>query len=287
MCDLEQLIDHMGEPTADSSLLPTYWVSRAAREHVKVALTGDGGDELFGGYDRYRAMRCLQHHSWWLRHLPVRPQVHHPYTLRTRLHRLARAAAQPTAAAQYGHIMHLFTDDQLRQLGLEVSPSAWQMPDWPAASDPADAAMQWDLQHYLPHDLLRKVDRASMAAGLEVRCPMLDGHVVALAGRLKTNAKISGRRQKIVLRQLAAKLLPKRIASRPKRGFAIPIGQWFCHEWKDPLAQRRFDGNLQDLGLQKNAIEKLFQQHIRNEVDHTHRLFALLGLSIWQRGLKQ
>ena len=293
LADLDDLIAIMGEPTADSSLLPTYWVSRAARQHVKVALTGDGGDELFGGYDRYRAMALLQRHRWWLRMLPkdlLRPcPRNHPRSLGTRLHRLLDAASYATPPSQYRSIMHLFTDEQILQLGIELPSEckgSWPISDWPDQTDAALAAMRWDLGHYLAHDLLRKVDRASMAVSLEVRCPLLDRSVVELTSRLSRQQLQLNRQPKAILRYIARELVPASIVERPKQGFAIPIGHWFRHELKAPLAERLFDGTLDGLGIRRAFVERLYQEHRgkrRVQVDHTHRLFSLLTLSMWQR----
>ena len=289
--DFDRLIGIIGEPTADSSLLPTYWLSRATRSQVKVVLSGDGGDELFAGYDRYRAMRLLQRHRWWLRRIPpkmVLPNATRPYSPRTRLHRLVAAAQPDGPADQYRHLVNIFTDDQIRALGVTLGPSDRPgLADWPAFVDSSGAARRWDLQHYLPHDLMRKVDRASMAVGLEVRCPLLDTSVLELACRLPMPVLMSRGRPKGLLRQLAAQLLPATIAARPKRGFAIPIGRWFCQQLRDPLADHLRNGGLDGLGLHPPAIESLFVQHTKGQIDHTHRLFALLGLSLWWRRFTQ
>ncbi len=282
MGDLAALIRIMGEPTADSSLLPTYWLSRAAREHVTVALSGDGGDEVFAGYDRYRAMRLLQRHAAWLRRLPaVKEVAGRPHAWRTRLHRLQAAARCETPAAQYAQIMHLFDSEQLRQLGFDTPDEDFAAPDWPDEPDPVAAALAWDREHYLPFDLLRKVDRASMAVALEVRCPMLDTAVVELAVSLPVEVLMPGGRPKGLLRQLAAKLLPRDIARRPKRGFAVPIGRWFRHEWNAALRDHLLSGELENLGLNRSALERMIHEHTVGRHDHTHRLFALLTLSLW------
>lgn len=310
--DLNRLIAVAGEPTADSSLLPTYWLCKATRRRAKVALSGDGGDELFGGYDRYRALALLGRHQWWLRFLPVGLLADaNPRSMRTRLRRLvdaARAGSDP--ARQYQRMIHLFTERQIRDLGFNrssnnlesacsengVGPSSLEPLDeevsalahWPHELDRLSAAMVWDRTHYLTHELLWKVDRASMAVALEVRSPMLDTAVCELAGRLPPRLLMPGGRPKALLRALAADLgLPPRILNRPKRGFAIPIGYWFRAHMKDALADHLFGGSLDGLGFDRGPIRRYFDEHSRCETDHSHRLFALLQLALWSVWLKK
>jgi asparagine synthase (glutamine-hydrolysing) len=291
LADLEHLVSVIGEPMADSSLLPTYWLSKATRQHVEVALSGDGGDELFGGYDRYRGMRMLQSHRWWLKGVPrgmlgsTRAR-----SWRTRLRRLADASLPQSPARQYQSMIHLFSDGQIAELGVALPADAGgsyppPVSDWPDEADPAQAAMRWDLMHYLPFDLLRKVDRASMAVALEVRCPILDTQVADLAGHLPTNVLMPGGRPKGLLRQVAAELAPRAIVRRPKRGFAVPIGHWFAGELRHVLADRLFDGGLERIGLSSRVARACYDQHVSGAADHSHRLFALLSLSMWSRWL--
>lgn len=286
--DLQRLVALTGEPTSDSSLLPTYWLSRATRKFVKVALSGDGGDELFAGYDRYRAMRLLDRHRWWLGKVPTRLfDDANPRTTRTRLHRLVSAAAECSPSRQYHLLIALFSEQQIRALGVDPKGEPPPLHDWPSEPIPETAAMRWDMSHYLPFDLLRKLDRASMAMALEVRCPMLDTKVCEMAARLPNSVLMPRGRPKTLLRQVAAHLnLPSRIIRRPKRGFAVPIGRWFRGPLREPLRDCIFDTSLQSLSLDRRFVEKIFIEHEQKKMDHTHRLFALLTLSIWCRWLK-
>ncbi len=286
MADLDRLVRHTGQPTADSSVLPTYWLSCAARQHVKVALTGDGGDEIFAGYDRYRAMRLLQRHGWWLGIIPpgfVRPNTSKPRHVGTRLRRLLNAARFSSPSQQYRSIMQLFSDEQILAMGLALPNATQAMPNWTSDADPVTAALDWDRRHYLCHDLLRKTDRASMAIALELRCPLLDGELVDLAARCGPQGLMVAGRTKGLLRQIAGQWLPRAVTDRPKQGFALPVGLWFRRQLKDQLADHLFDHCLEDMGLQRRYIEKIFNEHARSREDHTHRLFALLSLSIWGR----
>ncbi|QDU71372.1 asparagine synthase (glutamine-hydrolyzing) [Mucisphaera calidilacus] len=291
--NLRHIMRLTGDPTADSSILPTYWLCHAARQHVTVALSGDGGDELFGGYDRYRAMRLLRRHGWWLKAIPYGwIPGSSPRALTTKARRLLEAASKGRKpAAHYHDMIHLFRDQQIRSLipGLiETEPiDAPQVPDWPGTHDRVHAAMRWDLEHYLPHVLLRKVDRASMAVALEVRCPILDTQVCDLAGHLPDPVLMPHGRPKGLLRQLAAQLIPRHISRLPKRGFAIPLGDWFRTRLTEQLHDAILTGNLDTLGLQRRPIAKWFDQHQSGRFDHTHRLFALWQLALWNQGNPQ
>ncbi|NBB83632.1 MAG: asparagine synthase (glutamine-hydrolyzing) [Alphaproteobacteria bacterium] len=281
--DLQRLVAMTGEPTGDSSILPTYWLSRAAREHVTVALSGDGGDELFAGYDRYRALRLLARHRWWLGHVPAGWIDHpEPRSRRHRLARLTRAAQQATPGRQYLDMIRLFTPQQLGRLGADTDPASDTPRRFPDEPDPAEAARRWDLHHYLPFDLLRKVDRASMAVALEVRCPLLDRQVVDLASHLPVGVLTPGGRMKGLLRQVAARHLPDAIVRRGKMGFALPLGEWMRSDLREMVRGRLLGhDHLDALGLRLRRVEQLIDEHTTGRADHTHRLFALLTLSMW------
>lgn len=290
IADLQHLMRVTGEPTADSGILPSYWLCKTAKSHVSVALSGDGGDELFGGYDRYRAMSLLARHRWWLKWAPtgLLRSANERSTI-NRLRRLAAAASGTTPAEQYASMIHLFTDAQIRTLapGLVDTLAGDHMEGWPDEPDVAHAAMQWDLGHYLPFELLRKVDRSSMAVALEVRCPMLDTQVTDLAGHLPTSVLMPGGVNKGLLRKLAARHLPDAIIQRPKRGFAIPIGRWFRDKLRDDLADHLNGPALASLGIDPKPIRRLFDEHTQAKADHTHRLFALLQLALWGSWLEE
>ncbi len=286
--DLRRLVATSGEPTADSSILPTFLLCRAARQHLKVAMAGEGGDELFGGYERYRALRLLSRHRWWLRAIPPRLLgVHDQLHTRARFRRLVEAARQRDAAEQYCSISQLFSNRQVEQLGIAVSPRSTGLPDWPDIADPPKAAMRWDLTHYLPYDLLRKIDRASMAVALEVRCPMLDRELSELAAHLPAAVLTPRGRPKQLLRTIARTMLPAEIVNRRKRGFAIPIGRWFAGDLAGPLRDVLPDDRLESLGLAEAPVREMLEAHTTGRADHTHRLFALLSLSLWKAWLDE
>lgn len=303
--DLELLMRLSGEPTADSSLLPQYWLAREARSYIQVALSGDGGDELFGGYDRYRAMRLLHQHARWLGRLPVgKLAAPEQKGATARLKRLVAAGARPLAGGRrYASMIELFDPKTLARLipdrafddrraadELESAELAALLdpglPGWPVGEaegrdQPVHAAMRWDFQHYLPHEVLRKVDRASMAVALEVRCPLLDRAVADLAGHVPPHLLMPRNRPKGLLRRLAAEHLPPAIANRPKRGFAVPIGHWMRGELRDGLADRLASPALEATGVNLAVARETFDEHQRGDADRTHRLFALLQLAIF------
>jgi asparagine synthase (glutamine-hydrolysing) len=282
LADLRLLTAVSGEPMGDSSILPTYWLSRATRRHVKVALSGDGGDEVFGGYERYRAMRLLRRHGPWLRRTPLaRLARSEQKSLRSRIGRLAAAAGRASPAEQYLSMIELFSHEQLRDLGRQPASPPPAMEDWQPESDPVAAAMRWDFEYYLPGDVLQKVDRASMAVALEVRAPLLDFELVEASARLSPSTLMSRSRLKALLKQIAAPLLPTAILARKKQGFALPIGKWFRGPLKTELREHLTDGRLASLGLRQATIDRLFREHADRRADHTHRLFTLLSLALW------
>lgn len=284
--DLQRLIVLMQTPFADSSLLPTYWLCRGARRSIKVALSGDGGDELFYGYDRYRAVSVLRRWGWLLQWVPMRGLNRRDPKSRTeRLARLidaARGAGWPELGAIFGH------EDRLRLFRHRdhhghVSP-------WSRLSD-EDCARRLDIVGYLPGDLLRKVDAASLAAGLEVRCPFLEPVLSARALATPYRVHTRNGRSKALLRELAAEHLPAEICDRPKQGFAIPIGEWFrsgLGGLKDLLTDLL--GSADPFGIVGEALEldmrsinTMVSEHMNGRRDHGQRLYALLVLSIWAK----
>jgi asparagine synthase (glutamine-hydrolysing) len=234
--DLVTLIEQLGLPFGDSSLLPTYWVSKAAREHVKVALSGDGGDELFGGYRRHTVAGVFERWSWLLRCLPTNglsrrsPSRHAAFA--SRLIDAAKGRGYPELVSVFS------TTDFARLLGRQresgLDPRMQLVAARAEANFPgtfAKDALQHDFRHYLPDDLLRKTDTASMAVGLEVRAPFLARELVEAALRTPLKTLMPNRERKGLLKQVARQYLPEHIVNRPKRGFAIPVGEWFRSDY--------------------------------------------------------
>ena len=290
--DLPRIAAAVGEPFADSSALPTYYLARETRNHVKVALSGDGGDELFGGYDRYRAMRlharvrAVTTPLPWMLAAPLIDLLPapHPKSRRTRAKRFLQTLGLDPAAA-YGSVMHLFDHRLLGRLTGQPVPPTWagdyQFELARNGRDAVQAALAADRRTYLPHDLLTKVDRASMAFALEVRSPFMDHELVRFAAGL-TTPQLIGRGSKTMLRLAFRDDLPPEVFDRPKMGFAVPIGDWFRSSLRgllrDTLLAR--DNFMWSHGFHRPTVERLIDEHERG-VDHSQRLYALLMLELW------
>jgi asparagine synthase (glutamine-hydrolysing) len=283
--DLVALIAQLGQPFGDSSILPTCWVSRAAREHVTVALSGDGGDELFAGYDRYLAADILERHWKLLRRLPRR--LLRRSEPRGLLHRLGRLGGMARAWPEWGVLATeaLFDGEQVRALmGGDPPP-----PDhvFPEPGRAAAALRRADVSGYLPDDLLCKVDTAAMSVALEVRAPFLDRDLARAALTAPLDSLTPGRQRKGLLRQIARRYLPPAVVDRPKMGFAVPVGRWFRTDFGglrgmllDHLHSTEPFGPVT---LDRRAIRRLVDEHMSTVFDHGQRLFALLTLAIWAR----
>ncbi len=285
--DVVRLIGQLGVPFGDSSLLPTYWLCQAAREHVKVALSGDGGDELFMGYRRHAAARwllALRAVAWaW----PTGGYDERDPTSRdAKMARLIRAAR----GRGYTDLVAIFPSEIRRRIFRSPGASC-DVPRFFLRY----AARWFDNHEYLPGDLLRKTDTASMAAGLEVRCPFLDSKVEWHAGTTFIGTLMQGNRPKALLRELAARHLPPEIVNRPKQGFAIPIGEWFRTDFgglrtllMDVLNSREPFGEAGSvLDVDTHAVRGMVEEHMECKRDHGQRLYALMVLGVWARGLER
>jgi asparagine synthase (glutamine-hydrolysing) len=310
---LPELSAQFDEPFADSSALPTWHVARETRRHVTVALTGDAGDELFGGYDRYRALalanafdRLPAGPRGWLggplaRTLPASARAK---TRLRRVRRLLEGIGDPPAVrylrwmvlCDEGTRAELYAEefvDRIAAAGVglpegDVDPTAFLMGALNAAPkrDPVTRAMVADLLTYLPCDLLCKVDMASMGHSLECRGPFLDHRVVELALSLPLARKMRLRqgRSKVVLKQAFAELIPAAIRRRPKMGFGVPIDRWFRGELKDELREVLLDPGTVRRGLfRPEAVARLVDEHAQGVRDHAYRLWGLLMLELWFR----
>ena len=291
--DLIKLIEGIGQPFGDSSLLPAFWVARAARQHIKVALAGDGGDELFGGYRRYTAARSRLGRS--VKSLPagILPK-RDPVSFTARLARLIAASRRG-----YGELVSIFPTPELQSLSPSFDFSWRNGPPLGPASDPLEV----DFYEYLSFDLLRKTDTASMAVALEVRCPFLARDLVDAAMRTPLDVLMPKGERKGLLKQIARQYLPHHIINRPKQGFAIPIGEWFRTDFgglrtllHDHLLSADPFPGLTDAGINidLNHVRRLLREHDAagerslnpwHGRDHSQRLYMLLVLSIWSRWL--
>jgi asparagine synthase (glutamine-hydrolysing) len=299
---LEKLVWHYDEPFGDSSAVPTWYLSELTRQSVTVALSGDGGDELFAGYERYRALWLSQKIS---RLFPLHlapgigliqrlPDSNRRHSLIRRGKRFLEALGQP-AVRRYMNWLQIFpeslrasmyTDEFVAELPGE-DPVAFLESAWARSEgrDLVTRASTADVLSYLPCDLMTKVDIASMAHGLEVRQPMLDYRVVEFAASLPVRYKFRGRRGKLLLQDAFGDRIPAAIFTRPKMGFGIPIANWFRKEFR-PLVHDTMlapDAAIHRF-FRPEAIAELVTAHESGEQNHGYRLWNLLILETWMRG---
>lgn len=294
------LVEHYGEPYADSSAIPTYYVSKETRKHVTVALNGDGGDESFAGYERYTAMRIADAYSRVpsaLRKVFVEAPVSLLPTSEVKRSRFRDAkrflkAANLPRTERYFRWMSTFNRDAKHELYTPdfAAAIAGQNPSailekWFAranATGTLDATLLTDQMTYLPNDLLVKVDIASMANSLEARSPFLDHKLIEFAATLPESLKMRGFETKSLLKKVAARLVPKEVIYRRKMGFGVPIGKWFRGEMKDFVRGVLLSEKSLKRGIVKPEIlERYVNEHTSSERDHSFQLWTLLMLELW------
>jgi asparagine synthase (glutamine-hydrolysing) len=290
---LPELADHYDEPFADSSAIPTFRVAQIAARDLKVVLTGDGGDESFGGYERYRWHAALRMFS------RIGGPAHVPAVdlARTVLRYAPRSARMRRRADTYRRYATLRPDERYIGLMSMSVPSirAQLLGDstlanqdaYLAASllgprDELDRILRSDSLAYLPEDLLVKMDRATMANSLEARAPLLDHVLFEFAARLPTRRKIHRGRTKVVLREVAHRLMPRELVERPKMGFGVPIGTWF----REDLGERYREVVLAPDALIRDHLDvapaaRLLDEHRAGTAEHGPRLWSLLMLELW------
>ena len=299
---LPTLVDHYGEPYADSSAVPTYYVARETRRHVTVALNGDGGDECFGGYQRYVAMRLAEKYHKLpqaLRQIVIEqavqllPGSERERTRPARVKRFMQAASLPKVA-RYLRWVSVFNEDVKSELYSEDFEretrdfrEASFLEPWFVKANGAgiiDATLLADTMNYLPNDLLVKVDIASMAVSLEARSPFLDHHVIEFAASLPESYKVRGLTTKYLLKRVLKGLLPEEILARPKMGFGVPVGKWFRSDMQGFLREMLLSERTTERGLFKpGMVQYLVQEHVEGRQDFAHQLWSLLMLELWYR----
>jgi asparagine synthase (glutamine-hydrolysing) len=297
---LPLLVEHYGEPYADSSAIPTYYVARETRKHVTVALNGDGGDESFAGYERYAAMRLAEKYNQipaLLRESVIKKAVAlfpHSEIRRGRIRDVKRfltAAALPKAERYLRWVSifdsesktDLYSEEFLRESGTFGAGDVIR--PWFASangSSVVDEALLADIMTYLPNDLLVKVDIATMAVSLEARSPFLDHHVIEFAASLPEKMKLRGLTTKYLLKKVLKKLLPAENIDRRKMGFGVPVGHWFRGKLQPFLRETLLSEKSLGRGLFKpEAVKRLIELHRRGERDYGQQLWTLLMLELW------
>jgi len=300
---LPELAWHYDEPFADSSAIPTYYVSMMTAQKVKVALSGDAGDEDFAGYPRYRAIKLAALYdrspsvlkaflspALW-RHLPVSVEQK---SLRRRAKKLVLGLNLPPEE-RYLNYIAIFDEARKRSLYSDefaagrstAGPAIEFLMDTYRRAPTRDFVSQTtfvDLMTYLPCDLLTKVDIASMAHSLEVRSPFLDHKVVEFAVAMPVGLKMRGLNGKYILKKAFADLLPAEILKRPKMGFGVPISRWFRTELAGFIRRILLDDRTVSRGIfRREAVDTLVGEHTNGIFDHGYRIWSLLMLELWFR----
>lgn len=298
---VERLLDFLDEPLADFSIFPTYLVSKTAREHVKVILSGDGGDEVFGGYDWYVAWQLHRALAWvpyvvrrWMgsrltRWLAPAPQK------KGLVNRLRRFGEGLQHEDSWGHVRWLLFLNRTQKADLYAPDLQTALRDGDftvlmepyldrarSFRDPINAALYVDLKTYLAEDILTKVDRMSMAVSLETRVPLLDSRLVEWVFRLPGRWKLRGWTTKWVLKQAMRPYLPPEVLRREKQGFSIPMKNWLRQELRSLLFDYLNPAAFRRHGLFRwPTVERWIQEHMDFRADHAHRLWALLLFQVW------
>ena len=302
---IPHLPDIYDEPFADSSQIPTYLVSRLARGQVSVALSGDGGDEIFAGYNRHRlaagpwprlervplALRRLASSS--LRGLPpalwdflfsLSPKRLRHVLTGDRMHKLATVLAGADGADLYGRLVSQWSDpESLVVEGARERERIWDDPGLMRDLPELMARMRYmDTVGYLPGDILTKLDRASMAVSLETRVPLIDHRVVEFATGLPPHMLIRGQRGKWLLRQVLHRYVPEELVTRPKTGFGVPLDSWLrgpLRDWAEGLLSR---SRLEEEGFFAPApVRRAWKEHLSGRRNHQHKLWAALMFQAW------
>jgi asparagine synthase (glutamine-hydrolysing) len=291
---LPAVVDWLDEPFGDASVLPTYLLSRFTRQHVTVALGGDGSDELLAGYptfpaDRlarlYRVPRLL--HSNLIVPLADRlPVSTANFSFDFKLKRFLRAAASPDDVRHPTWLGSFATDEQTALLTVPpTDPFAEQRQTLAAASGDRLARLIYlYAKTYLQDDILVKVDRASMACSLEVRAPFLDVDLVEFLGRVPSRLKLRRLDTKHLLKRAMGDSLPTGIAARAKKGFGIPIAAWFKGDLREPLQDELSPERIRRQGLFEPAeVDRLIAEHLSGRRDHRKQLWTLFVFQLWHR----
>ncbi len=294
---VEELVWHHDGPFADSSAIPTYLLSRQTRRHVTVALNGDGGDELFAGYLRFYAALVAERAPRWARRAAGRllaglPDWSTPRSLPARLRKFVGSAALPFTE-RFTRWISVFYEDLPRLLGGEGAGSAPE----PLArlqpylarcqeASPLSRLLYLNLKTYLLDDLLVKMDRCSMAHGLETRSPLLDRDLIHYVFGLPDRLKLRWGRTKVILRDAFADLIPPEILRRGKMGFGVPLRAWFTSDLREGLQDALLapDARLRRY-VDAGYVEHLCHEYLDGRADHSHRIWTLLTFEVWLRNL--
>lgn len=286
---IPRLPEMYDEPFSDSSQIPTFLVSQLARQHVTVALSGDGGDELFGGYNRYfhirdrwRQLSRIPGRKWASKLLSVTDTMLSGRWRDRFLYR-AKLLGMNSAASLYQNAnLHWPPDSDVMLNAKDVASTYWNQDAWCRTGNPIEQWMWLDSTTYLPDDILTKVDRASMAVSLEVRVPVIDHRVFELAWSLPFEWKVSSSAGKVILQDVLSRYVPREMFERPKMGFGVPIDQWLRGPLKDWAESLLDEWRLRDQSLlSPEPIRQKWLEHLSGATDWHYHLWDVLMLQAW------
>ena len=296
---LEKLVRHYGEPYSDSSMLPTYLLSKFTRENVTVALSGDGADELFAGYYRYLVMKfagcadilpCAVREKICAILVKFFPSGRAERSFSGKARRILKALSMPPERRYFGIISRFAEDAKRSVYGCEMSGAELEdsedflraLYDASSAHNPVGKISEIDIHSYLPGDILAKIDIASMACSLELRSPFMDYRVAEFAASLPFEFKQSGKVRKRILKDAFSDLIPAGIIGREKLGFGVPLCRWFREEWAVIVKERLLDGLAVKKGyLDRTRLAHLIESHQNSEEDNSYILWSMLVLELW------
>lgn len=302
--DALELFDHlmhfMDDPIGDSSIFPTYLVSRLARRHVTVSLSGDGGDELFGGYESYLAQGVARRYGALpklLRRGLIEPAVRLLRPTRSKkglVNKALRFVEGVRHETALGHARWrvflgeqqkaaLFTPDALASMDSPLGAHVETLFGEARGREPLAQCLYVDLFSYLPDDILTKVDRMSMAVSLESRVPFLDKEVVELAFQVPDRLKIRAGVSKWILKRIAERHLPAEAVYRPKEGFSVPLKHWLAGAYRGLMEDLLSDRRLRQDGIfEQSEVDRLRKEHLSGRRNHSHQLWAVMMFQAWQ-----
>jgi asparagine synthase (glutamine-hydrolysing) len=299
----EQLVTQFDEPFADFSIFPTYLVAQLARKSVKVVLSGDGGDELFAGYDTYVAQKLAHRYYDWLPGalrrnilpglLDLLPPQPAKKGMVNKAKRFVEGAALPAAWQHTRWMMFINQSDKVQLYRPEVRlalngdvATTTLLPYFEQAGhlDPLAQQQYVDVKTYLVDDILTKVDRMSMAVSLEARVPLLDHRIVEFALNLPPQMKLRGGTTKVLLRRAVAGLLPAEVLAKPKQGFSIPLKHWLRGPLRPLLTDLLSASTIgRDGYFEPQCVTRWISEHLDGRANHSHRLWALMVFTLWKQ----
>ncbi|MGH8624648.1 MAG: asparagine synthase (glutamine-hydrolyzing) [Gammaproteobacteria bacterium] len=296
----ERLMHFMDDPIGDFSIFPTFLISRLARHEVTVALSGDGGDELFGGYETYVADQRARYYRYfptalrrkllepWIRSLRPRPEKKGAVN---KLKRFMEGLEQPSTLAHTrwrvfaGEAIRrcLFNDDVREEITVPVEDHITRLYAQAGDREMLNRSLYVDVKSYLVDNCLVKVDRMSMAMSLETRVPLLDRELVELSFRVPCHLKVNSGATKILLKQIAERHVPRDCVYRPKEGFSIPIKNWLGSQFRHVMENALNPERIRNEGLFKpETITRLKEEHLSGRANHSHILWSLIVFQSWR-----